>query len=152
MSVIEDTTRLLASIGDQLNLARVVADEYSASWLINVDDRRTIVIDLNGAHDSLMITSAVAVPHPDRKLTYMEMMLQYNHQWQETDGVRFSIEPTTGEATLIYEMPLLNVDEEQLVIVLENFIEHCETWRVLLQSAGKNGAHPDGDDAMMMRV
>jgi hypothetical protein len=148
-------TALMAEIGRTMDLARVLAYEEAGTWELDFDERTTLLVDLTAPHDMLVISGTVAKPHPERAADYHRLLLEYNHQWRETGGLRMALEPTEGEAVLLYEMPAEPLETGRLATVLGNFHQTLMAWRAALESAGAGGSgriEPDGGDAFFVRA
>ncbi|MEL6775416.1 MAG: type III secretion system chaperone [Pseudomonadota bacterium] len=124
------------------------------SWTVTVNPAVAVAIDLDPATLNLMLATEVGGVNPVREADYLKLMLTYNSAWEDTGGLRFSIDPFEGTATLQFPLAVEEATAEMLARVIGNLADRTTTWREALESEGSPDVPviDEGDDGVVFRA
>ena len=154
MTPIEVVQNLMQEIGPHLQLAEVTEFTEAAHWILIVNDDTVVYASYDSEVDQLVLSADVATPPTEHLFNLYERLLQFNDQWHETGGLRFSIDAPEGMVCQILSLPMSATDLHKLAIVFTNFIEQLRLWRdMILEGPPKEADETaESNDAASMPV
>lgn len=133
MTDFEIAQQLMAEIGPRLELSEVTEFSEDECWVLIVNDETVIAVDYDESAGRLVLSAEVVVPAAESRFQVYEQLLQFNHQWPETGGLRFSLDGPAGTVVQAFDLSLTNLNIQTLESVLANFVEQLAVWRELIQ-------------------
>ncbi|MEL6335825.1 MAG: type III secretion system chaperone [Pseudomonadota bacterium] len=155
MSDFETLNPIVAEVGLRLGGVWVQPRKLAAAWTIAVGPGDGITVAIDKERDVLMLRVDVGFLNAAREAEFMKLMLTYNAAWEQTDGLRFAIDPLDGVAALHFPLPIAHADAETLTIVVQNLAERASIWADALESEGTPDAvlaTDEGDDGVVFRA
>jgi hypothetical protein len=60
------------------------------------------------------------------------MLLKYNYSWENTGGARIALAGEDGEVVLVHDVPVADLDLQELRVVLVHLTSSMAAWRETL--------------------
>lgn len=146
MSNQQNISSLMADVGPLANLLSVTEYEEDNVWTLLVDEETVLLADWDQSRGCLVLSGDVAEPWEADRLYWYETLLQYNDQWQQTGGLRMSLESPGGKFVQMCDLAAADLTAQQLCTVIENFVLTLKGWREIL--AQPRGEGPSDDDSV----
>lgn len=113
-------------LGNRLGIEIVVSEEGSFGLEV---DGMSIVVETIAGTQSVVLSSLIAQPPPERMEGLYGILLKANHRFAATAGSTLSLDPESGEVALGRILDLRAMDGEEFFNALEGFVNTLETWR-----------------------
>ena len=132
MSSFSQIQQLMTEIGPLLELSEVTEFTEDQSWVLVIDDETVVAADLVEEIGKLVLSAEVATPPAEKRNRTYQLLLEFNHQWPETDGLRMGLDGPGGMVVMMIELPVAGLDIQRLQTVVGNFVEQIAEWRELI--------------------
>ena len=137
--------QLMTEIGPRANLSEVAEFTEDENWVLIVDEETMVSAELDSELGKLVFSADVAKPPAEKRFATYEFLLQFNHQWAETDGLRMALDGPSGMVVQIFDLPTADLDIQTLQHVVVNFIQQLGLWQQLvLEGVGAEEESVDG--------
>jgi hypothetical protein len=103
------------------------------AWHIALDESSGLDIEYDDAQDRFVITADVGKVAPSTRLASYGILLQYNHLWSETGGVRMALDGSTDQVLAMLDAPLAQLDASRFAAVLASMASVRRTWAQVLE-------------------
>lgn len=118
---------LLSTLAPALNLPEITLREDDPSCLLVIDDFEVSLRYLSGADMVMMFTVVAPLPERGRESLYAAL-LDANTFFHGTQGFTLAAREDTG-VTLQGVMPLRMLDDSNITVWVQNFVNVAEAWQ-----------------------
>ena len=129
---------LLSTLAPALNLPEITLREDDPSCLLVIDDFEVSLRYLPGSDMVMMFTVAAPLPEHGREALYAAL-LDANTFFHGTQGFTLAAREDTG-VTLQGVMPLRMLDDSNIAVWVQNFVNVAEAWQARCLSAEEEPA------------
>lgn len=137
----ESLEAILAESAEAAGFAAVFTVEDGSSWVAMAPDETAFAIEWRAAARRLVLSADIAVLADAGDAATLALLLRYNANWRETDGLRIALD--SGDvATLALDLPADAIDAPWLSTVLAGFADALNGWREALSAPRSRDAHP----------
>ena len=140
MSLSHRIHELLADIGPALDL--LIIDEYEAEhlWHIAMDSETIFFAEIDEARATLVLSADVGSPSGGAYLKLYELLLTYNHHWDQTAGMRLTLDAPEGGVWLWGEIAIAVLDRTVLSGFLEDYRRKIGAWKQIVRDFARTTA------------
>jgi hypothetical protein len=135
MATYEQISEMLTKLGPELDVDEIAAYEESRSWAVAASgegDDNTILLHYDETSGKVFISGECG-PVPENKvLSTYEFLLTYNLACLDTGGARTALDRPGGDVSLIYDLPLAELEAEKLGVAITNFIGLLKTMQAMI--------------------
>ena len=142
MATNEHLHHMMSQIGQQLDLGEVTEFEDENLWILAFAEDFLVEATYVEDDGRLVLAASIGIPAEGREAEIYKLLLQYNYLWEETGGARTALDASEGEAYLMLDVPVANLELPEFQACLENFKEIVPCWRAILSRS------PDSADGM----
>lgn len=135
MTTYEDISAALTKLGPELDVDEIAAYEESQTWAIATSDagwEAVILLHYDEASRKLFFSGDCGPVPEDKTLSTYEFMLKYNLACIDTGGARFALDGPGGDVSLIFDLPLVDLEEDRLRVAIVNFINLLRTMQAMV--------------------
>lgn len=130
MTTYEEISAMLTKLGPELEVDEIAAYEESRTWAVATSDsgwEAVILLHYDEASRKLFISGDCGPVPDDKVLSTYEFLLKYNLACIDTGGARFALDGPGGDVSLIFDLPLADLETDMLGVTLGNFINLLRT-------------------------
>lgn len=155
----EEISAMLTKLGPELDVDEIAAYEESKTWAVATSDSgwdAVILLHYDEASRKLFISGECGPVPDDKVLSTYEFLLKYNLACIDTGGARFALDGPGGDVSLIFDLPLADLEMEMLGATVGNFINLLRTMQAMVicgfgdDPSAQNSAH-SVDEANQMQ-
>ena len=153
MATIEQIEILMSEVGPVLDPLEVAALPEQKSWAVAMEEDLAVLVQFDEQKNSLFLTGDVGAPPAGDRTALYEILLQMNHHWESTGGLRMAIDGPGGEVTQVFEIPADGLDAGRLAGILSAFAVAAKAWRGIVERpASAQGSMLDMQANLGIRV
>ncbi len=134
MSLKRHVHNLMQEIEPQLELAEVTESEEGNAWLLVVNEDTIIDVYYDNEFKRLLFSGEIGAPLDHTRYNFYETILQYNYLWEETGGIRIALDGPSGNAVMMFDISLSDLDMVMLQTIILNFSETLTSWRKIMEN------------------
>lgn len=142
MSSRDHTHQLMKEIGPVMGLLEVTAFNDQTLWTLVLEDETVIFADFHEDQKRLTLSANVGTPLEAERDKIYAQLLQYNNQWQETDGVRMAVD-NEDEIVQLFDLSVVDLELSKLHRVIDNFVSVLRGWRDIFSHTYADIPMPD---------
>lgn len=137
-----DVHQWMSEIGPLLGLGEVIEYPGQALWIIVFQDGQALEAEYDASGERLLLSMDLGAPEAGEAAALYRLLLQYNHAWRRTGGVRMAL---AGENVVqMLELAGPRLEAQTLARALAGLHANAELWRALLTPPpGADAASPD---------
>ena len=135
MTTYEEVSAMLAKLGADLDVDEIAAYEESRTWAVATSDsgwEAVILLHYDETSRKLFISGDCGPVPEDKILSTYEFLLKYNLACIDTGGARFALDGPGGDVSLIFDLPLADLETDMLGVTLANFINLLRTMQAMV--------------------
>jgi len=146
---IEQIERLLAEVGDLLDLRQITAAGEEPSWVLVTKDEDIIHVDFEQETSRLYLSTSIGKARPED----YGLLLTYGSLWKETLGLYCALEGVEGDAVLVFVRVASYLHPPRFAAIIEDVLSRAAIWREYLARTGESAvAPPLPEGAALIRV
>ncbi|MEM8985359.1 MAG: type III secretion system chaperone [Pseudomonadota bacterium] len=131
----EEISTILTKIGPELEVDEIAAYEESRTWAVATSDGgwdAVILLHYDEASRKLFVSGDCGPVPDDKVLSTYEFLLKYNLACIDTGGARFALDGPGGDISLIFDLPLADLEADTLSVTIGNFINLLRTMQAMV--------------------
>ena len=131
----EDVSGMLTELGPELDVDEIAAYEESQTWAIAASDAgwdSVVLLHYDETSRKLFISGECGPVPDDKTLATYEFLLKYNLACIDTGGARFALDGPGGDVSLIFDLPLAELETQMLGATITNFINLLRTMQAMV--------------------
>ncbi|MEM9618009.1 MAG: type III secretion system chaperone [Pseudomonadota bacterium] len=131
----EEISEILTKLGPELEVDEIAAYEESQTWAVATSDggwEADILLHYDEPSRKLYISGDCGPVPEDKVLSTYEFLLKYNLACIDTGGARFALDEPGGDVSLIFDLPLAELETEVLGATISNFINLLRTMQAMV--------------------
>ena len=135
MTTYEEVSAMLTKLGPDLDVDEIAAYEESRTWAVATSDsgwEAVILLHYDEASRKLFISGDCGPVPEDKILSTYEFLLKYNLACIDTGGARFALDGPGGDVSLIFDLPLADLETDMLGVTIGNFINLLRTMQAMV--------------------
>ena len=135
MTTYEEVSAMLTKLGPDLDVDEIAAYEESRTWAVAASDsgwEAVILLHYDEASRKLFISGDCGPVPEDKILSTYEFLLKYNLACIDTGGARFALDGPGGDVSLIFDLPLADLETDMLGVTIANFINLLRTMQAMV--------------------
>jgi len=135
---IEQIEKLLAEVGDLLDLKQITAAGEEPSWVLVTKDDDIILVDFEQETSRLYLSTSIGKPRPED----YGLLMTYGSLWKETLGLYCALEGVEGDAVLVFVRVASYLHPPRFAAILEDVLSRAAIWREYLARTGDSAVEP----------
>jgi Tir chaperone protein (CesT) family len=146
---IEQIEKLLAELGELLDLKQITAAGEEPSWLLVTRQEDVIHVDFEQETSRLYLSTSIGKARPED----YGLLLTYSSLWKETLGLYCALEGAEGDAILVFVRVASYLHPPRFAAIIEDVVSRAAIWRQYLARSGEGMAEPPlPEGAALIRV
>jgi Tir chaperone protein (CesT) family len=129
---IEQIEKLLAELGELLDLKQITAAGEEPSWVLLTKEEDVIHVDFEQETNRLYLSISIGKA---RREDY-GLLLTYSSLWKET------LEGAEGEAILVFARVASYLHPPRFAAIIEDVVSRAAIWREYLARSGDSAVEP----------
>jgi hypothetical protein len=135
---IEQIEKLLAEVGDLLDLQQITAAGEEPSWLLVTRQEDVIHVDFEQETSRLYLSTSIGKARPED----YGLLLTYSSLWKETLGLYCALEGAEGDAMLVFVRVASYLHPPRFAAIIEDVVSRAAIWRQYLARTGESAVEP----------
>ena len=135
---IEQIEKLLAELGELLDLKQITAAGEEPSWVLLTKEEDVIHVDFEQETSRLYLSISIGKA---RREDY-GLLLTYSSLWKETLGLYCALEGAEGEAIVVFARVASYLHPPRFAAIIEDVVSRAAIWRAYLARSGDSAVAP----------
>jgi hypothetical protein len=102
---------------------------------LELENGPTVIIDFEEETQLVEIFSELGTYTPERELEILKKIAESNFLWANTHGSTLSVRPEIQTAYLAIQLPVLSLNGNDFVRLVEQFVETAKQWQGILSGS-----------------
>ncbi len=129
---------MMEEIGPSMSEIEAVIQSEEKNWAIQFEDQSIVMLEWAEKPDRIVLSGMLGIPSESMQLSVYETLLCYNLLWKDTGGVKMALAGPNGELMLLYELFCSELNLNELLTVLSNFVNIAQVWSVYVTGEGED--------------
>jgi hypothetical protein len=135
---IDQIEKLLAEVGDLLDLPQITASGEEPSWVLVTKEEDVVHVDFEQETSRLYLSTSIGKARPED----YGLLLTYSSLWKETLGLYCALEGTEGDAILVFVRVASYLHPPRFAAIIEDVVSRAAIWRAYLSRTGDSAVEP----------
>ena len=146
---IDQIEKLLAEVGELLDLKQITAEREEPSWVLVTRAEDVIHVDFEQETSRLYLSTSIGKARPHD----YGLLLIYSGLWKETLGLYCALEGAEGDAILVFVRVASYLQPPRFAAIVEDFVSRAAIWREYLARPADSAVEPPlPADATLIRA